>query len=201
MSRSPRLSSSFASISEEWLEETSGSVQAKLLEVARQGRVWDPQGCSNSSLGRAILERDVPQFLAELFPVVSLWARFCNTFVAQVWRSDASVLLLLVEFPHGRNLLGRATKLLRDSLHVTMGQLALFAAREQLIDQSASLIFVQILSSYCPRSTSSNGHGDQSMGRHFTGYITFGALSAPASGAAVGTCVVLNRQKAVFTVP
>jgi len=74
MSRSPRLSSSFASISEEWLEETSGSVQAKLLEVARQGRVWDPQVCSNSSLGRAILERDVPQFLAELFPVVSLWA-------------------------------------------------------------------------------------------------------------------------------
>ena len=104
MSRSPRLSSSFASISEAWLEETSGSVQAKLLEVACQGRVWDPQVCSNSSLGRAILQRDVPQFLAELFPVVSLWARFCNTFVAQVWRSDASVLLLLVEFPHGRNL-------------------------------------------------------------------------------------------------
>ena len=74
------------------------------VEVARQGRVWDPQVCSNSSLGRAILERDGPQFLAELFPVVSLWARFCNTFVAQVWRSDASVLLLLVEFPHGRNL-------------------------------------------------------------------------------------------------
>ena len=154
--------------------------------------------CSNSSLGRAILERDVP-LLAKLFPVVSLWARFCNTFVAQVWRSDASVLLLFLEFPHGRNLLVRATKLLRDSLHVTMGQLALFAAREQLIDQSASLIFVQILS-YCPRCTSNNGHGDQSMGRHFTG-DTFGALSAPASGAAVGTCVVLNRQKAVFTVP
>ena len=105
-----------------------------------------------------------------------------------------------LEFPHGRNLLVRATKLLRDSLHVTMGQLALFAAREQLIDQSASLIFVQILS-YCPRCTSNNGHGDQSMGKHFTGDTTFGALSAPASGAAVGTCVVLNRQKAVSTVP
>ena len=115
--------------------------------------MWDPQVCSNSSLGRAILERDVPQFLAELFPAVSLWARFCNTFVAQVWRSDASVLLLLVEFPHGRNLLGRATKLLRHSLHVAMGRLALFAAREQLIDQSASLIFVQITVPGAPPAT------------------------------------------------
>ena len=82
-----------------------GSVQAKFLEVVRQGRVRDPQLCSNSSLGSSILEGDVPQFIAELFQVDSFSAQISTTFIAQAWGSDASVLLLLVSFPHGRNLL------------------------------------------------------------------------------------------------
>ena len=104
-----------ATISEEWLEITSGSVQAKFLEVVRQGRVRDPQLCSNSSLGSSVLEGDVPQFIAEAFQVDSSSARISTTFIAQAWGSNASVLLLLVSFPHGRNLLARA-KILTVSL-------------------------------------------------------------------------------------
>ena len=159
MSRSPCLGAD----SEEWLEVTSGSVQAKFLEVVRHGRVRDPQLCSNSSLGSSILEGDVLLFMAELFQVDSFPARIFSMFIAQAWGSDASVLLLLVSFPHGRNLLVRASKLLRDSLDVPMGQLAIFAALEELVDHSASLIFFQIISAYGPSSASSNGHGDQSM--------------------------------------
>ena len=159
----PSQSGSFATISEEWLEVTSGSVQAKFLEVVRQGRVRDPQLCSNSLLGSSILGGDVPQFIAELFQVDSFPARSSTTFIAQAWGSDDSVLLLLVSFPHGRNLLARASKLLRDSLDVPMGQLAIFSALEDVVDHSVSLIFFQILSAYCPSSASSNGHGDQSM--------------------------------------
>ena len=117
-------------------------MQAKFLEVVRQGRARDPQLSSNSSLGGSILEGDVPQFIAELFQVDSFPARISTTFIAQAWGSDVSVLLLLVSFPHGRNLLARASKLLRDSIDVPMGQLAiLLPSRSSSITARLSFSF------------------------------------------------------------
>lgn len=100
--------------------------------------------------------------------------------------SDASVLLLLVSVPYDRNLLAQATKLLRDSLDAATGQLAVYAAVEELVDQSVSLI-------YRPISASSNGHGDQSIGRKITGDFTVRTLSA-----AVDTYLVSNRENSGF---
>lgn len=71
----------------------------------------------------------------------------------------------------------RETKLLRDSPRVAMGQFHVSAALEKLVDHSACLSFFQIISAFCLRSTSSDRHDDQRIGRHCTGWDTCGVES------------------------
>lgn len=99
--------------------------------------------------------------------------------------------------PWPSHMLARATKLLRDLIGVEMvGQHAIFAAFEEPVCQSWSLIFFQRLF-LCPSSASSNGHGNQSTRRQFTGGFIFRVLGA-CLGAAVDTCLVLNRENSGF---
>lgn len=68
----------------------------------------------------------------------------------------------------------RLNRLLREKPTVARlasccnGAISRFAALEELVHDSACLTFLRIFDAYCPRSTSGTGHGDQSMGRHFT---------------------------------
>ena len=80
-------------------------MKVELLQVVRQGRVRNPQLCSNRSVGSLVLQGDLEQFLADGCQVELFPARVPSTFAAQVYSNDASVLLLLVSFPHGRDIL------------------------------------------------------------------------------------------------
>lgn len=59
-----------------------------------------------------------------------------------------------------RRLVDRAIKHLRASLRVPLDQFAVVAALEELLDQRASLTFVEIPSGHLLSSTSRNGHVD-----------------------------------------
>lgn len=81
--------------------------------------------------------------------------------------------------PHGQNLLARATKPLRNSLDVAMGQLAAVTALEEHVYQSASVIFVQISPAYRPSRTSSKGHCEQTIGEDSLQEILLFELRVP----------------------
>lgn len=126
------------------------------------------------------------QFLAGGREVDSFLARVSNTFATQGCSNDTSILLLLISFPHGGKLVTRASNHLRDSLHVALGQLAAIAILEELLRQSAFLIFSLITSGNLLGSASSNGRVDQKMGRPLTGdYCARALLASSTSGVAV----------------